>query len=246
MRLRIHAKCLNRLDRIAQPIMDLSRICAAPSARLGHLALFLPMLNADGGVIEAVDVLEDGGFGLATGLPCAAPDEFCLDGFAEGFDSCIAVAIGLEDRSGETDAGRRERKMLERRLAPLADLLEPVAPSNDLFARIAERADTPLSGIHIARSADGLWKTIADGIEVKTLWHSRQSGRRAYMLRMQPGAVMPTHNHLGDEESLMLEGDMLINGVAFGPGDFQVAFAGTKHPLITTRGGCLCFVSLSH
>ena len=167
---------------------------------------------------------------------------------AEDRASAFERALGLDNLSGETDAGRRERAVWERRLAPLADLLEPVTPSNDLFARIAERAglETPLSGIHIARSDTGLWKTVADGIEIKRLWHSRQSGRSAYMLRMQPGAVMPMHDHHGDEESLVLEGDMQINGVAFGPGDFQVAFAGTKHPLITTRGGCLCFVSLAH
>ncbi|MGL5009397.1 MAG: cupin domain-containing protein [Paracoccaceae bacterium] len=157
-------------------------------------------------------------------------------------------ALGLDDQSGETDAERRDREALERQLAPLADLLLPVTPSNDLFARIAGRAglDTPLSGIHIARSDAGTWQSFADGIEVKTLWRSRQSGRTAFMLRMQPGAVMPMHDHHGDEETLVLEGDMQINGVAFGPGDFQVAFAGTRHPLITTRHGCLCFVSAAY
>ncbi len=157
-------------------------------------------------------------------------------------------ALGLDPLSGETDAERRDREALEQRLAPLADLLPEVTPSNDLFARIAGRAglETPLSGIHIARSNAGVWTHFADGIEVKTLWRSRQSGRRAFMLRMQPGAVMPTHDHHGDEESLVLEGDMQINGVEFGPGDFQVAFAGTKHPVITTRGGCLCFISIAY
>ena len=35
-------------------------------------------------VIEAVDVLEDGGLGLAAIFPRSAPDQFGLDGFEEG------------------------------------------------------------------------------------------------------------------------------------------------------------------
>jgi anti-sigma factor ChrR (cupin superfamily) len=167
---------------------------------------------------------------------------------AEDSISAFERALGLDDLAGETDAGRREREALERRLAPLADLLEPVGTSDDLFVRIEAKAelDTPLAGIHIARHDTGVWRVFADGIEVKTLWSSRQSGRSTYLLRMHPGAVMPTHDHGGDEESLVLEGDMQINGVEFRPGDFQVAFAGTRHPVITTRGGCLCYVSRSH
>jgi anti-sigma factor ChrR (cupin superfamily) len=166
---------------------------------------------------------------------------------ADDSGSALGRALGLEDRSGETDAARLEREALERRLASLADLLEPVTPSNDLFARIAARVDlgTPLAGIHVARSDDGVWKPFADGIEVRTLWHSLQSKRSAFLVRMQPGAIMPPHDHHGDEETLVLEGDMQVNGEDFGPGDFQVAFAGTKHPVITTRGGCLCYVSLA-
>jgi len=46
-------------------------------------------------VIEAVDVLEDGGFGLASCLPCAAPDQFGLDRLEEGLDSSVIVAVTL-------------------------------------------------------------------------------------------------------------------------------------------------------
>jgi hypothetical protein len=40
-------------------------------------------------VIEAVDVLKDGGFGLATGFPRPAPDQLGLDGFEERLDNGI-------------------------------------------------------------------------------------------------------------------------------------------------------------
>ena len=46
-------------------------------------------------VIKAVDVLKDGRFGLATGFPCPAPDQFGLDGFEERLDNGIVIAIAL-------------------------------------------------------------------------------------------------------------------------------------------------------
>ena len=36
------------------------------------------------GVLEAVDVLEDGGFGLPAGFPGSPPDQLGLGGFEEG------------------------------------------------------------------------------------------------------------------------------------------------------------------
>ena len=44
-------------------------------------------------VIKAVDVLEDGGFGVATGFPRAAADQFGLDGFEERLNGCIVIAV---------------------------------------------------------------------------------------------------------------------------------------------------------
>ena len=36
--------------------------------------------------MEAVDVLEDGGFGFPMGLPSLPPDQLGLDGLEEGLD----------------------------------------------------------------------------------------------------------------------------------------------------------------
>jgi hypothetical protein len=45
------------------------------------------------GVIEAHDVLADGGFGLTTGLSGAPPDQFGLDRLEEGFDGGIIISV---------------------------------------------------------------------------------------------------------------------------------------------------------
>lgn len=156
-------------------------------------------------------------------------------------------ALGLDPVADETDAAAAERVRMEARLAPLADLLPPVAPSPGLFSRIVAAAgiDMPLAGFHVVRRDEGEWQTVAPGVETKLLWHDHATGRRTFMLRMQAGAVMIEHDHRRDEELLVIEGDMVVNGVAFGPGDFHVGFAGSHHPHVTTRFGCLCLVSLA-
>lgn len=48
----------------------------------------------------------------------------------------------------------------------------------------------------------------------------------------------------GYEESLVLEGDLLIGDLKLGPGDYQVAMLGTSHPLTRTVSGSLCFQTI--
>lgn len=46
-------------------------------------------------VVEAVDVSEEGDFGVSAGLPVATPDDFGFERFEEAFDGGIVVAIAL-------------------------------------------------------------------------------------------------------------------------------------------------------
>jgi hypothetical protein len=47
------------------------------------------------GVVEPVDVLEDGSLGLTPRWPALSPDEFRLHGFEEGLDGGIVITITL-------------------------------------------------------------------------------------------------------------------------------------------------------
>ncbi|MGL6209943.1 MAG: cupin domain-containing protein [Paracoccaceae bacterium] len=155
-------------------------------------------------------------------------------------------ALRLDDTASETAAERTERKGLEHRLAPLLGLLPDVRPSDGLFARIAAKigAQPAPVGSHVMRATDGSWHPLCEGIETKTLWHNAEIGRKVMLVRIQPGAILPEHTHSGDEECMVLEGDMVVDGVSFGPGDFQVSLVNTRHPTITSRGGCVCMISV--
>lgn len=105
-----------------------------------------------------------------------------------------------------------------------------------LFQRV--HAATP--GFRFVHSHEGEWVRLFQGVEFKLL--RQDTTCRSYLLRLAPGARLPSHGHNVDEESLILEGDATINGVLCRTGDYHFAPPGQKHGRITSEGGCLMFV----
>ena len=65
-------------------------------------------------VIEAVDVLKDAGFGLATVFPCPAPEQLGLDGLEERLDNGVDAPMFVK-REFELILLRRVRCRLRAR-----------------------------------------------------------------------------------------------------------------------------------
>jgi len=81
-----------------------------------------------------------------------------------------------------------------------------------------------------------------EGISWLSLSLDEQSGSGCYAMRMEPGAVTVAHDHVGWEEFLIVEGDLVdSDGTVFGPGDFVSYKPGTHHNS-HTEGGCLIAV----
>ena len=95
----------------------------------------------------------------------------------------------------------------------------------------------------ILRSDEGEWADILPGIKVKVLFENPTSGRTTYLARLQPGATYPDHRHHGEEELLVLEGDIYLSGQPLYPGDFSVSVPDSVHHDTHSRGGCLCLVT---
>ena len=56
---------------------------------------YLPCGMSAAWVIEAVDVLEDGGFGLATRFPRPAPNQLDHDRLEEGLNGSVVIAVAF-------------------------------------------------------------------------------------------------------------------------------------------------------
>ena len=131
----------------------------------------------------------------------------------------------------------------------LVEPLTPIAPAPQRAAALRERvlqhAHTPQPGAQpellTIRAQEG-WKTIAPGVEMKDLYTDDASHARSFLLRMQPGSSLPEHEHSGDEECVMIEGEASLGGILLRAGDYHMAPKGVPHGAVSTETGALLYV----
>jgi anti-sigma factor ChrR (cupin superfamily) len=124
-----------------------------------------------------------------------------------------------------------------------------VAPavSARIKARVLERLGAAESGPAEVRPgfidvlAGAGWQVLAPGVAMKILFDDGTA--RSWMVRLEPGSELPPHEHdEGQEECLVLEGDIWLDDRQYGPGDYQLAQQGTWHGRVRSDGGCLLFL----
>jgi quercetin dioxygenase-like cupin family protein len=124
------------------------------------------------------------------------------------------------------------------------DPVQPVAPSDDLWARIdsaiGDTATAP--GTRTLRRSAGVWEQIAPGIEQRVLFVDRAAGTQSYYIRMTAGAVLPAHRHRRVEECVVVSGRLRIGEFEVGPGDFHLAGVSNTHPAITAVEPSLFYI----
>lgn len=85
------------------------------------------------------------------------------------------------------------------------------------------------------------WQQFIAGLSFKPL--RKDGGTLTYLLRIAPGAVVPAHRHAADEECLVLEGDLHMEGaLVLRAGDYHLARAGVLHAPIRSESGALLFL----
>jgi anti-sigma factor ChrR (cupin superfamily) len=95
------------------------------------------------------------------------------------------------------------------------------------------------------RVADLPWQnTRFAGCEVKTLLVDRTTGMLTALIRMAPGATLPDHEHVGIEQTYVLEGRLVDKegpeaGLEVGPGEFVWRPAGSRHVAFSPEGGLM-------
>lgn len=82
------------------------------------------------------------------------------------------------------------------------------------------------------------------GIYVKSLRYDEECKRSpTILLKFEPDAKYPYHNHPAGEEIFVLEGDVIIEGVGLTAGDYLYTPPGFKHS-VTTEKGCVLLLSI--
>jgi quercetin dioxygenase-like cupin family protein len=90
------------------------------------------------------------------------------------------------------------------------------------------------------------------GVSMKMLQQVESSdgiiGGMIGMMRMEAGSSIPAHSHThaarlsspkSDQAVFVIEGDLVEDGVTYGPGSFLLAKAGTPHGPHSSSGGCV-------
>ncbi|MDQ3744069.1 MAG: cupin domain-containing protein [Acidobacteriota bacterium] len=99
------------------------------------------------------------------------------------------------------------------------------------------------AGFLVVRAGEGEWRPTADaGVRFKLLFLDRERSTVTTLVRMEPGARIPAHRHLGVEQCLLLEGDLRAGGIEMSAGDFNCSLPGSVHEDLTTEGGALFLI----
>ncbi len=104
--------------------------------------------------------------------------------------------------------------------------------------------------ILLTRSRHQEWKPLieegvkTEGIYVKILRYDEVTGRApVILLKFDPGASYPAHNHPAGEEAFILQGEVRFGKEALGEGDYLYTPPGGKHA-VHSKTGCVLFLSI--
>lgn len=164
--------------------------------------------------------------------------------------SAAEYALGILD--AEARRGVKQDSKLqtvtdawEQRLAPLSEGGPEIEPPgqiwNSIIAEI-DRDEASLTGTSTIRVSEGEWRAMQPGIERKILTVDNESRMMSFLIRFEPGALMPGHDHTKLEECYVIEGDLIIGSAALNAGDYHFVSPGAPHPDLTTAKGCLLFI----
>jgi len=158
----------------------------------------------------------------------------CLDenreGYAEELAAFNAVTAALAFGAPDQAPSAYAREQLLARVA---------AETNHKAQGKVETQSASPPQIRNVRLNEGRWDQVGKGAFVKILFVDQHRGAVGSLVKLEPGARLPRHRHLGIEESIIIEGDCRVNGEVFTPGDYRRAMAGTTDSELTTERGTL-------
>ncbi len=128
----------------------------------------------------------------------------------------------------------------------LAPEVMPEQRKKALFGKIMAQTQRPAepeaTDYVTVRSGDGDWIRLTPKIEKKILFVDHERKIESYLLRAEPGAELPGHQHEQDEYCIVLEGDVSFEDIELFAGDFHFARQGSWHGAASTRGGALVYL----
>lgn len=162
---------------------------------------------------------------------------------------CRDEVARMEDLGGvllqEIEPAAMSEAALQRTLAELSGP-EPETPRAAAMPddETAALIPPPLRRYLGGSLADLRWRWKGRGMRETPLALSLR-GYRASLFRLRPGGMPPSHRHLGNEYTLVLDGSFSEDGEVYVPGDFAHADSSCTHvQRADPERGCLCLAVL--
>jgi len=94
-----------------------------------------------------------------------------------------------------------------------------------------------LSGLIGQRDWDTLaWEPFRAGIRAHWLYRTGEDGPAAALLRYEPGATVPLHEHVGWEHIFVLSGSQFDGTRCYGEGALLISPPQTRHAIVSEEG----------
>jgi len=144
---------------------------------------------------------------------------------------------------------KRESAALQRVLPPELEeaLAEAISPIEAAPARLAAVRSVVLDRVRsdkrrfvTVRYADGNWMPLTPNIAYKML--DDDGAMQAFLLKFDPGARLPAHDHHGDEMCVVLEGSVRLGDVEVSAGDYHMALSSSHHGDLVSDSGAVLFI----
>ncbi|HUB95787.1 MAG TPA: cupin domain-containing protein [Stellaceae bacterium] len=92
---------------------------------------------------------------------------------------------------------------------------------------------------------DMQWDAFRPGIRVHWLYRTGAGGAEAALLRYDPGATVPLHEHLGWEHILVLRGSQSDGTTRYKEGALLISPPGSRHAIASPEG-CVVLAIWQH
>lgn len=141
------------------------------------------------------------------------------------------------ERLDDALVAQLNRALLDALLPEPADAAATARVKHRLLERIA---DDQRSRHVTVRRDDGPWQPFGPGLRIKLLHDA--DGIWSYLLKLAPGARLPSHRHPVDEECVVLEGAVWFGELRVDAGGFHLGRKDVLHAPITTVDGATVFL----
>jgi len=105
-----------------------------------------------------------------------------------------------------------------------------------ILNNIHNQAEQSISTI---RETEGEWLDVAPKLQMKVLRRDNKLNSQTALWKLEPGAIIPAHEHPVEEECLVIKGEINFADHVLHEGDFEVVPAGINHIEMQSKTGAI-------